>query len=607
MHRFGRLLWGMLFLAGLCNGFGAERATNTVPPDVFVVRRFEWMPAISGVRMSPVIFPRESPSVAVDHLAVLENHLWLTTRIRNARTNDNGPQLWALASTNGHLERVRGVLEKYHPRALWPMGRELWMAVEGGAGAFHAGSYAVEGFNALQGLASSNLMCFAEADGRLTTISDSGIVYQLDPHGTNWTRSGGPAPPLNPRSRDTWRLLAGSGRWLLAASANRLATRHILAPEWIDVTRAIADGTPWLDEISIHCIAGDDNGGFWVGTSVGLHHLQAESGVATHQIVPFNPGVSGAIVAPSGPWQKPSSAAYDQARERVITGIRTRMRDRARLARIGVETRRIVDPITPTSRIPGAVRAIARDKFFLWVATADGLNPSRSRILAFHLKTKRWLGWFAVGLPVRTLLSDDTHLWLGLDASNVPAGNTLIAVDKASVVAVPPKQWVPEELDPSEISAKLARPPVKEQAINAFFSGNHKKVAELLGNDPTTLDAEELFLLAFCHDAIGLDDTLKQQALLAQLHQTFPHSVFATSTRALLAPTTTKSDAVADPAETSADILIRRDLDSDGRINATELKLWLGDAWKLSDFDANGDGYLDASELPLLQKQIKAK
>lgn len=531
----------------------------------------------------------------------------MAARLRNARTNDAGPQLWALAATNGRLERVHGVLEKYHPRALWPMGRELWMALEGGAGAFHAGSYAVEGFNAVQGLVSSNLMCFAETDGRLATISDSGIVYLLDPHGTNWTRSGGPAPPLNPRSSDTWRLLAGSGPWLLAASANRLATRHVLAPEWLEVTRGIADGTPWLEDISVNCIAGDEKGGFWVGTSGGLHHLQAESGVATHQVVPFNPGVSGAIVIPSGPWQKPSAAAYDQARERVVTGIRTRMRDRARLARISIESRRNVDPITPTSRIPGAVRAITRDKFFLWIATTDGLNPNRSRILVFHLKTKRWLGWFAVGLPVRTLLSDDTHLWLGLDASTLPAGNILVAVEKASVVAVPPKQWVSEVLDPSETTAKFTRLPVKEQAIRAFFAGNHNKVNELLGNDPTAADAEELFLLAFCHDAIGLDQAPKQQALLEQLHQRFPASVFATSTRTLLAPTLLKLEPIEEPTETPADILIRRDLDSDGRINGPELKLWLGDAWKLSDFDVNGDGSLDSSELPLLLKQIKSR
>lgn len=588
-------------------GFGAEPTTNTAPPDVFVVRRLDWMPAISGVRMSPAVFPRESPSLAVDHLALLENHLWVTARIRSVRTNDAGPQLWALAATNGRLERVYGVLEKYHPRALWPSGRELWMAVEGGIGAFHAGSYAVEGFNALQGLASSNLMCFAEADGRLATISDSGIIYLLDSHGTNWSRSGVPAPPLNPRSSDTWRLLAGSGSWLLAASANRLATRHILAPEWIEVTRSIADGAPWLEEISVNCIAGDGNGGFWVGTSAGLHYLQAESGVATHQTIPFNPAVSGSIAVPPGPWQKPSAAAYEQARDRVTTGIRMRMRDRARLARISIETRRNVDPITPTSRIPGAVRAIARDKFFLWIATTDGLNPHRSRILAFHLKSKRWLGWFAVSLPVRSLLSDNSHVWLGLDASNVSAGNALIAVDKASVVAVPPRQWVPEELDPSETVAKLARLTIKEQAINAFFAGNHKKVVELLGNDSTTADAEELFLLTFCHDAIGLDDTPKLQALLGGLHQRFPDSVFATSTRALLAPIETKPEPLAEPAETPADILIRRDLDGDGRINGAELKLWLGNAWKLSDFDVNGDGYLDASELPLLQRQIKAR
>ncbi len=607
MHGFGRLLWGMFFLAELCMGFAAEPATNTAPPDVFVVRRFDWMPQISGVRMVPVVFPRDSPGLAVDHLALLEDRLWLTARLRNARTNDAGPQLWALAATNGRLERVHGVLEKYHPRALWPMGRELWMALEGGAGAFHAGSYAVEGFNALQGLVSSNLMCFAETDGRLATISDSGIVYLLDPHGTNWTRSGGPAPPLNPRSPDTWRLLAGSGPWLLAASANRLATRHVLAPEWLEVTRAIAAGTPWLEDISINCIAGDEKGGFWVGTSGGLHHLQAESGVATHQIVPFNPGVSGAIVVPSGPWQKPSAAAYDQARERVVTGIRTRMRDRARLARISIESRRNVDPITPASRIPGAVRAITRDKFFLWIATTDGLNPNRSRILVFHLKTKRWLGWFAVGLPVRTLLSDDTHLWLGLDASTLPAGNILVAVEKASVVAVPPKQWVSEVLDPSETTAKFARLPVKEQAIRAFFAGNHNKVNELLGNDPTAADAEELFLLAFCHDAIGLDQASKQQALLEQLHQRFPASVFATSTRTLLAPTLLKLEPIEEPTETPADIFIRRDLDSDGRINGPELKLWQGDAWKLSDFDVNGDGSLDSSELPLLLKQVKSR
>ena len=123
-----------------------------VTPDIFTLRRMDVLPPPIPTRVLPVTFPREEPARLVESVAWLENRLWLTAQPRYSPTNDFAPRLWAFDPEGNRIERVQGVLENYNPNAIHPFGRELWLAVDGGAGAFHAATFVVDGFNAQQGL-----------------------------------------------------------------------------------------------------------------------------------------------------------------------------------------------------------------------------------------------------------------------------------------------------------------------------------------------------------------------------------------------------------------------------------------------------------------------
>jgi hypothetical protein len=64
-------------------------------------------------------------------------------------------------------------------------------------------------------------------------------------------------------------------------------------------------------------------------------------------------------------------------------------------------------------------------------------------------------------------------------------------------------------------------------------------------------------------------------------------------------------DPVPDPNATpsdAAEVLARRDLDGDGRLNPVEFRLWKGDNADFKGADVNHDGFLDTGELEMVLK-----
>jgi hypothetical protein len=308
---------------------------------------------------------------------------------------------------------------------------------------------------------------------------------------------------------------------------------------------------------------------------------------------------------------KPTAAAIATARERVQAGIRERMKLRARYARAARELGRRLDPVTPRSRIPGEVLALASDRGFLWVATADPQFQGRSRVLLFHPGSRKWVGWFPIGFPVRCLAVDDRHLWIGVDA-RAARSTPLFAVEKAPILSVPSARWTPDEIDPGDIAAKVAALPPSEQRVYSFFSGDHARVLAL--SEPETTDEEGLFLRAMSHDALGLDISSSLVLNLETLVRRFPNGLYAALATNLLpnltgkrsaAPAVTVPSAVPTPrpdpvpAETidAAALMERRDLNGDGKLNIVELRLWLGPKAELGAWDRNGDGAIDPTEI----------
>ena len=109
-------------------------------------------------------------------------------------------------------------------------------------------------------------------------------------------------------------------------------------------------------------------------------------------------------------------------------------------------------------------------------------------------------------------------------------GLPLFAVDRLALVAVPQASWVKDAIGIEELAERLAALPPKERATLAFFGSDPERVVELLapsGDAAPDADAETLFLLAFAHDAVGLNDPETLDHYVNRLRLEHPESPFA--------------------------------------------------------------------------------
>ena len=600
-------LWP-LFLAVSSLAY-TEVMPGGIPEDAFALRPLEWIPSFRQFRLVPVQFPELQPMLEVTALATTGDRVWIASRPW-ADTNlpPSTGRLWTFRPADNRMEPVRGALEVHSVSGLLTRGKQLWLTLDGGVASLDSETYTVDPFGAAQGLTSPRPVGVADTRRGLFALGDSGTLFRLSADQKAFLRHEGAAPIADPRDPSPWRHFAGSGDWVLAATESSVAFRHADAPQWNAIRDALHPSAPELQPATVSSVAGDNDGRFWIGTDAGLWSIEADTGrvEARERVGHLQvPGGIGIVVAPG---MRPTAAAIAAARERVASGIRERMKLRARHARASRETGKRIDPITPRSRIPGEVRALAADRGFLWVATADPVFPTRSRILLFHPGSRKWVGWFPVGFPVRSLAADDRYLWIGVDSRTARA-TPLYAVEKSPLLSVPSARWTPDELDPADIVSKVAALPPKERAVYSFFSGDYATVLAL--TEPTGATEESLFLRALSQDPLGLDNAENMKSTLRLLLERFPDGTFALLASQILgSPPAGKPPAVEPaataPATGAEEVMQRRDLNGDGKLNVVELRLWLGPATELTPWDADHDNAVNVSELARLMSENPA-
>lgn len=598
-----RWLISWLGLVGFAVPLVAAPAVTNVPPaDVFALKPFEWIPPFPTPRLAPAIFPRDDPIAAVERLAFGDHRLWLVVR-RRFDTNAVGGEgrLWAFTPELNRLQPVKGAVAANVVSGLLFHDQRLWIAAHGGVGAIDTQTFSVTGYNETRGLFATNFAGIDLLGDSVAAFGRSGGLFSLSAGGASFVRLPGTAPVTGPVRLETWEHFAASEQWALAAAGTNVVTRNLLTAQWLPLGAELDRESPRLLPARVQCVTGDGEGGFWLGTDAGLHRLDSETGRVENQFAAPGPLVKGGLDITVAPGFQLTPVAYRQAEERVMDGIRDRMRERARRARARREGREVTSWVEPTSRLPGGVTALLHDNTWLWVACSDGLATNRSRVLLQHVPSRRWVGWFPLGLPVRSMASDARYLWLGLDDSRGTGAPTLVALEKLPLISLPQGRWVKDALAPEELTRRLAALSPKERALYAFFANDPATVAQQLapGEDPRAeADAESLFLLAFAHDAIGLNQPDKLDAYATHLRQRFPDSLFTRlAAQARPKPVAPIEPAPAAEAETAEAALERRDLNGDGKLNAVELRLWRGAETKLTDFDRNGDGLLDRSEV----------
>lgn len=112
----------------------------------------------------------------------------------------------------------------------------------------------------------------------------------------------------------------GSGEWLLALAPDELAIRHHAAPQWDVVDEKQWSQLPSATPPRWNCVAADGDGGFWLGSDLGLHFVTAETGSMQHHVAVRTVVVPGGLGVHVPVGFQPSPAAYAAARVRQADG-----------------------------------------------------------------------------------------------------------------------------------------------------------------------------------------------------------------------------------------------------------------------------------------------
>ncbi len=613
-----------LIAVGAANTNSTNANATLEPAAIFAERPLDLLPAFpTAPRFEPILFPETDPMSVVHQMVAGDGRIWMSARPRGETNLPAGEgRLWTYSPSLNRIEAVRGALANDTVRDLRLRSDGVWIAVDGGVVVIDPQTFVFDPFSAPQGITSRQVKSFATTGRRFFTLSEPGHVFELRPDGKAWRPSEPPAPALNPREAAHWNRLAASADWLLALGTNgrETAFRPLEAPQWTLLRDEALNVIPRSTDLTWTAALGDHSGGFWLGSDAGLHFLLAESGSMEHHLAPFRTTIPGGWGRTFGPHLRPTAALRDEIVTRQADAVRKRMRERARLARLAKELRTPLDPVTPQSRIAGGVRALVEDGPYLWLAVVDPLAAERTRVMLLHSASRKWLGWFLIGRPVTTLAADATHLYLGLNQESQVTGYPLVRIEKAPFLTVPEIRRVSDRVTTLDLGPRLAALPMRERAIHAFFAGDFTTVVTLLANAPKP-DAESLFLLAFSHDVIGLNQPTKYEAYLDALVTGFPESPLTLATAGLRqsrvaelklappeptqpipSPVPLPGAAPATPA-TAAAVMARRDLNKDGKLNLIEFRIWRGPNADLKRYDRNGDGLLDAEELEAVLRE----
>jgi hypothetical protein len=608
------LFCGTLGLLACISTFAANVPEKDKPeplPNLFTLRPFDMLPVLRAARMLPIAFPSTEPVAVVEHLATANGKVWAIAMPRGI--TNRPPQsglLWVFDPDANHLSPIGGNYESHFPNSVVPYNGEIWSTLDNEVVSLDADRMILTKFGPPQGITGPWFAGLAPSMRTLFALSEEGVLFRLDREGKAWTRLQNAAPGENPKRPAECRFFAASGDWLLALGNRFAAARHVDAPEWAAFPTILQPIQPGLETAQVRAVAGDGDGGFWIGTDAGLYRLLAETGSIEEHLHPVTMDIRGGLdaVVPRG--FQPSAGMYAESRQRVMDQVRSRMLMRARYARVGLETKKSLSPVVPSSRVAGGVTALLMDNGFLWVATTDGPNIIRGRISVMHIATRKWLGWFGTPAPIRSLAADRRVVWAGLDLHYTPSPTAILAIDKAPILATPAAQWIPDAIAEKELTSKASRLPPKEQTVYHFFAGDYEAVSNQLGGtNQISADDQSLFLLAAAYDPIGLDQPVKLDETIDLLKHRFPKSVFAELAERLRPHKAIAAAAGLPEAVplTALDAMKQHDVDGDGKLSAIELKVWLGDRFKLESYDADGDGKLDLQELDVLLPLISAR
>ena len=445
----------------------------------------------------PVVLPSTTAVNGVVALKFGDGVLWVSTRGGAMNWSDpvweylvaSHPQaaLWQLPP-GGTPQMLSAKIGKHSPiTSFCPQGNRLWMTLEqDGVVCFSPTTGTVTRYGDKQGVLSRQMFASALAADRIFLGGGepaNGKLNSADFSGSSWK-----SMDFIGARHSQIRLLQLSGHHLLVndevynleneskcrlSDVLKTGTNQPMPPSRLDILAATTDPH-----------------GLWLGTTLGLVAYNPDTGIERH----WFSWLGGYLVDSNGTAMTVTSRYH-----RSENGVYVADTNNSAVATIG-----------PTSRLPGAVTALANDGDFLWVAATTRFDPSlngngtegrwvngyfvltlcpgvdtggagkngewrnmyakneRNYVLLFHKPTGKWVGYFPVTSRVTGLAVSDEKLWVGLEDTGyvqlaehswqdqeVFAPSPLLEIQKAPMLSVPPAQWVSDQLSDTELHARI--------------------------------------------------------------------------------------------------------------------------------------------------------
>jgi len=325
-------------------------------------------------------------------------------------------------------------------------------------------------------------------------------------------------------------------------------------------------------------------------------------------------------------WRDGHMSREESAEGRLLHAFRQFAQGRVRALERRRERAGTTDSFGSPSRLPGGVSALAHDGEFLWLGLA---HPAI--VMLYHKPSDSFIGHIKLTDSVRSLAVSQDHLWLGFGYHET----LLASLEKRELMSVPKARWRPNRVSADELDRALSKLPLRQQALNAFFAGNHAKTLELLDRESTqSPDLEAMFLRAYCHDFWGLNNAVACRRAFEQIIARFPDSPWEKAARAARAASEEARDALNKPPKTPQElakeqrlagkefderiesVFQRSDTNNDQRLNSIEAGLFWNVlqnyfhggnemSYRRHLYNTNGDSYLDKSEFRVVLEKLR--
>lgn len=487
---------------------------------------------------------------------------------------------------------------------------------------------AVKSFGTREGFTLADVTSVTVTEnGDVFAVGDSCKLLRLPANGSTWQEvSTSGAGAMSYGTGDPLRLCAQADQLLLVAAA--LILREPASNGWTNFGKF---------QPRVHDVAADATR-IWVAEDRGLtlfdgaqHRIEswrADEGLGWP--VPdslTNPRM--ALLRESGGysfWRDGHMSREESAEGRLLHAFRQFAQSRVRALERRRERAGTTGSFESPSRLPGGVTALAHDGEFLLLGLA---HPAI--VMLYHKPSDSFIGHVKLTDSVRSLAASRDHLWFGFGYHET----LLMRMEKRELMSAPKARWLPNRISADELDRAVSRLPIRQQALNAFFAGDHARTLEVLDREGASrADLEALFLRAFCHDFWGLNNPGACRRAFDDIIARCPDSPWEKAARAAFAASEEARGALNEPPKTPEElaqeerraekefdekiesVFQRSDTDNDQRLNPIEAGLFWnvlalyfhgGNAlgYKRHLYDTNSDSYLDKSEFQAVLEKLR--